>query len=144
MTLGVGSPEYGAFIDAVRNGPIQDVEGYLVVHPNFVDLPDNNGWTPLHYAASSGNDSTIQLLLRCGSTALDFPDNFGWCPLFYAAWYGCDSTMTILKVAGTTTLSFDLLTSQTQKLQAPIPEDEVLEIRFRIYFRRSLISRLLF
>ena len=103
--------------------------------------PDSFGYTLLHYAAWN---STVELLLRHGSISLDSLDINGRTPLHLAIMNGRDSTVKILKAVGATILSIDLLNSiQIEKFQAPIPKEEILEIRPRIYFVRSLTSCLL-
>ena len=207
MALDHNSLEYKAFLEAVKTGQLEEVDRHLAVHLEFLDLADgngskplywaaqsghnsivelllergstvldspaNNGLTPLHLAAWNGRDSTVRLLLQrgstsrdshdsigmtplhwavydgldsmiefllqCGSTSLDSTNNKGWTPLYLAARQRHDSTVKILKSVGGTTLSVEQLNpEQIEKLQAPIPEKEILEIRNRIYFRRSL------
>ena len=210
LSSGHNSPEYQAFIKAVKDGRTANIEDYLAAYPEFLDLTDrhgkkplhrattkgrgsvvklllqhgstslasldNEGWTPLHYSALHGHNSIVELLLRCGSTSLDSHTNKGWtplhlavsgghhsmvelllqhgsnffdsptyvgrAPLFYATRGRYYSAMKILKAVGATLSLKGLNYEQIEKLQAPIPESEVLEIRFRIYFRRSLLSQL--
>lgn len=178
MALDYNSPEYLTFIRAVGKEQLDEVERHLVEYPELLDLADDYGsgplhWaahnghnfmielllqrgstaidsvnkygrTPLHFAAWKGHDSTVKLLLQRGSTSLNFPDSNGRTPLYFALWGGHDSTAKILKAVGASISSFDKLTpEQIEKLQTSIPEEEILEIRSRIYFIRSLTSCLL-
>lgn len=227
-----GPPEYRAFINAIKYSSLEEVERQLTDHPDFLDLPNSDGVTPLHYAAGvggiaqhikvelllqrgstsinsfdqsrrtplhcavrSGSDSTVALLLRFIRSirsirfgteeciSIDVPDSTGMTPFYYAVWHGrdsvvelllrhalqdgdcisidisewcgmtplhtavyngCNSTVKILKAIGCTTASVKYLTpQQIEKLQEPISEETVLEIRSRIYFSQSLLSCLL-
>ena len=130
---------------AVGNGHDSTVELLLKCGSTALDSPDKCGRTPLHYAARNGHDSTIELLLRYGSTSLNSPDNNGWTPLHFAASRGHDSAVKIFKAMGGTILHLkNLISWQVEKLQEFIPEDEILEIRSRIYFVRALVERLLY
>ena len=70
-------------------------------------------------------------------------------PLHLAAVNGHDSTVKIFEAVSAIPLSFDELDpEQLEKLQQSIPSshtfnNEILGIRFRTYFRRSLLLRLL-
>ena len=52
-----------------------------------VNAQDDDGLTPLHYAALSGNVRIISLLLENGAV-VNIPDKKGLDPLHYAAWQG--------------------------------------------------------
>ena len=119
----------------------------LLEHGTSLEFTDNDGQTPLHYAAWSGRDSMVELLLRNGSTSLDLPDNDGCTPLRLAASSRrrLDPTIRILKSVGATFPTFDGLRDESIAiLQEAIPEKEVLEIRHRISFVRTLTKRLLY
>lgn len=128
-----------------------------------IDSRSNEGNTPLHHAALHGFDSTVELLLRKSSHSLDCSNNDGRTPLYFAGLRGHKSIVRILRAAGATIPifdhsefdNFDPDLPQLQQLQLPqlwqitamlqevIPEEEILEIRSRIYFNESLFSRLL-
>ena len=154
MALDHNSSEYHAFLKAVKKGQLEEVEPHLVKHPEFLDLADPDGNTPLHWAAGYGCDSIVELLFQHGSIAFNSPDYHGLTPLYWAAWHNRDSMVKILKAIGGTNLSLKAIGGtnlslnqlnliQVETLQASIPEKEILEIRFRIYFTRSLTSQLL-
>ena len=97
----------------------------------------------MHYVANRGHDSTVELFLQHSSTSLNSPDNEGWTSLHLAVYSWSGLPVKILKAAGATILNLeDLSPTQIEKLQAPIPEYEILEIRHRIYFTQSLTSQL--
>ena len=52
-----------------------------------VNAQDEDGLTPLHHAALSGNVRIISLLLESGAI-VNIPDKKGLDPLHYAAWQG--------------------------------------------------------
>ncbi len=52
-----------------------------------VDIPSNNGTTPLCQAASIGSAKMIEALISIGSQALDIPDERGITPIIAAADY---------------------------------------------------------
>lgn len=108
------------------------------------DLPDSGGWTPLHLAAQHGPQSTVELLLRKSSVSLNSTTIYDWTPLYIAILNGKRSIIRIFKALGATVVSFSNLSETAiQMIQESIPEDEIIEIRFRIYFNQSLLSRLL-
>ena len=39
------------------------------------DKPDNDGWTPLSYAAARGHEGLVKMLLRREEVNSDKPDN---------------------------------------------------------------------
>jgi hypothetical protein len=49
-----------------------------------VNVKDNRGWTPLHYAAFWGHDDLVELLLFYGADP-DAIDNDGATPFYYAS-----------------------------------------------------------
>ena len=115
-----------------------------------LDALDSHSMTPLHYAARFGRCSTVELLLRFGSQALNsLSFTLQWTPLQYALTTENKEKAHILRAVGASP-DFDLeefepLTPvQIEMLREPILEEEVLEIRFRIYLGPSLVSHVLF
>ena len=106
MALDHTSPEYQAFLEAVKNGQIADVEQHLTELPEFLDLADNHGRRPLHRAAENGRDSMVELLLQRGSSTshIDSTTRVGMTPLHYAAENGHDSTVELFLQCGSTSL----------------------------------------
>lgn len=95
MALDPNSPEYQAFIEAVKKGQLAEVKKLLDAYPELLDLPNFFGKTPLHVAASNGRDSIVELLLSRGPSSLRFGrqhgsislnslDSLKWTPLDWA------------------------------------------------------------
>lgn len=106
MALDHQSPEYRVFIKAVKKGQLEEVEQHLDAYPDFLDLPDIEGWMPLHFAAENEHNSMVRLLLDRGSTSIDSLTNAGSTPLYVATWDGNDSTIELLLNRGS--MSLDL------------------------------------
>ena len=62
-----------------------------------VNLTDNYGLTPLHYAAKSNNKDIAEFLLSVGADAKS-KDNNAWTPLHYASCYGHDNLAASLAI----------------------------------------------
>jgi ankyrin repeat protein len=69
-----------------RNGTSEDDLRFLVnvCGNDAVHAVDDDDRTPLHWAASFGNDSAVRVLVECGAE-IDRQDNFGCTALFGAA-----------------------------------------------------------
>ena len=67
--------------------------GGKYINPN---KPDNNGRTPLMWAAWNGHDRAVKLLLEREDISPDRPDNNGRTPLMWAAGNGHDSAVKLL------------------------------------------------
>ncbi|KAF9031528.1 ankyrin, partial [Hymenopellis radicata] len=44
-----------------------EITRYLIDQKASLDLPDNSGWTPLHIAASAGNEDVALELVGAGA-----------------------------------------------------------------------------
>ena len=60
---------------------------------------DEDGSTPLHWAAGYGTSANIQVLLAAGADGMA-RDKFGSTPLHDAAWYGTSANIQALLAAG--------------------------------------------
>ena len=57
-------PLFGDTInDAAQDGDLKIVEAVIYEKPELIRSKDNNGWTPLHYAASLGRELVVEFLL---------------------------------------------------------------------------------
>lgn len=65
----------------------------------LVNLKDDNGQTPLHYASKSGFANGIRLLIDCGAE-IDIHDNHGFSPYLWAAIAGKDEAIGLLLSVG--------------------------------------------
>jgi len=77
------TPAHYMFNDQIREGQNDRTFQLLVKAGANLDLPDNQGKTPLHWAVSNGNLRYIRTLLNGGANA-NILDNLGRTPLHYA------------------------------------------------------------
>lgn len=103
--------------------------------------------TPIMLAAMNGQSTTIETIMRLGCTTIDTPDMFGT-PLWYAIRYTIrkDSSVRVLKALGADRSTFlrKLSGEDEKRMNEHIDEDYSLDVRYRVYFQRSLSARLLF
>ncbi len=64
-------------------GDAAKVKAFLDSNPNLVNARDQNGQTPLHWAANKGHIRIVKMLVD-GGAKTDVKDNTGWTPLEYA------------------------------------------------------------
>ncbi|KAL2073364.1 hypothetical protein VTL71DRAFT_10688 [Oculimacula yallundae] len=55
----------------------------LLSDDSEISLPDSDGWTPLHWAASNGHPAMVKLLVM-KNAQLEIEDTQGWTPLIWA------------------------------------------------------------
>jgi hypothetical protein len=66
-----------------------------------VDAKDDNGWTPLSWAAERGHEAVVKLLLGTGKVDVDAKDEeYGWTPLSLAAENGHEAVVQLLLGTG--------------------------------------------
>ena len=134
---------------ATWNGHVLAIETLVRLGSKAIDTPNNDGWTPMFAAALNGHVSAIETLVRLGSTAIDTPDNDGWTPVCWAArrgYTGCLKTLKLLGADCSTDGISDremISDEMVELLNARVDEDEAWEVRYRVYFRQSLVDRLL-
>ena len=73
---------------AVLEANISEILECLSHHGVDVNLPDEQGMTPLHLAAREGLNETIKLLLTVPNIKVNSTSNNGWTPLHIAARLG--------------------------------------------------------
>jgi len=61
------------------------------------DKPDNDGRTPLLYAARNGCTGVVKLLLKRGEVDPNKPDNLGQTPLMAAPRWGSQELLKLLE-----------------------------------------------
>ncbi|KAH8744950.1 nb-arc and ankyrin domain-containing protein [Hyaloscypha finlandica] len=66
----------------------------------IADSIDDDGRTPLSWAAERGHVATIKLLLATGKVDVDSRDMTNWTPLLYAAWKGHAAIIELLLATG--------------------------------------------
>ncbi|KAE9123284.1 hypothetical protein PF007_g7111 [Phytophthora fragariae] len=90
---------FSLFLHATRSGDVRTAQLCLRSEQN-VDEVDHLGRTALHWAALSGSDEVLSLLLRNGAS-IDQQDTLdGLSALHYAAFYGHIKTTRLLVAAG--------------------------------------------
>ena len=124
-------------------GYVSVIETLVRFGSTAIDTPNNDGWTPMHAAACTGHVPVIETLVRLGSQAIDTPDKYGWTPMFAAT--RCNNvksfkTLKLLGAKGTLSWKNDKISKLSN---TPIDENESAELRYRVYFQRSLAARLL-
>ena len=63
-----GKPFSGRELRRVASrGDSRRMAGFLEQKPEFIDQPDQNGWTALHLAVRAGHTEVVQLLLQAGA-----------------------------------------------------------------------------
>ncbi len=77
----------GEIHDAAKNGDLANVKALLKDEPALVASKDNDGATPLHWAALNGHKEVAELLLAYKAN-VDARNNIGDTPLGAAAAYG--------------------------------------------------------
>jgi hypothetical protein len=65
-----------------------------------LDSTDEDGMTPLLWAAETGQDAVVQLLLDADSVEIDLKDACGWSPLHRAARNGHEAVVKLLQSQG--------------------------------------------
>ena len=66
-----------------------------------INVKDNHGMTPLHWAARKGHTTIVEYLLTKGAE-INVKDNDGWTPLHFAAYRGRKDVVALLQTKGGT------------------------------------------
>jgi ankyrin repeat protein len=93
--LGAGPAVAAEIHDAVRSGDVAAVKALLDQTPALVNLKDESGQTPLHWAAQGRNPALVPLLVERGAD-VKAADNRGISPLHLLAHGGNLAGMTLL------------------------------------------------
>ena len=90
--------KYGTFIAAVAGGDIDAVKMFLDAGTD-VNAKDDEGWTPLHGAASEGHKEIVEMLIT-NDADVNAKTTWGGTPLHRAAIYGYKEIAEVLIAAG--------------------------------------------
>ncbi|KAM0425053.1 hypothetical protein ACHAPT_009612 [Fusarium lateritium] len=71
----------------------------LLQRPHSVNVKDSDGRTPLSYAAQTGNEAVVEMLLAANGVYPDSSDSMGQTPLSYAAKKGHEAVVKLLLAA---------------------------------------------
>ena len=104
ISVGEKIPDSGgmeAIHFAVQHAPLETFKKFVDIHQKDLDVNarDNNGSTPLMYAAESGNPDAVSVLIKAGAD-VNAQNNDGWAPLIYAAESGNPDAVSVLIKAG--------------------------------------------
>ncbi len=86
---------------AAFDGDLTQVESFVKEDPSVVSHRDDEGRTPLHYAARNGHLDIVQFLLKNGAD-INAYDTEGWTPMRFAKFKGQMRTYDYLKAQGAT------------------------------------------
>lgn len=73
--------------DAMRKSDLPQIQALLKSDPSVVSRKDENGWTPLHFAAAEGHKDVAELLIA-NKADVNARNNHGSTPLHDAAYEG--------------------------------------------------------
>ncbi len=90
---------YRSIHQCAINGDAAGVSAELKAHPEEVNLPEDDGLTPLHLAAENCHTNVVVLLLEKGAK-LGVKGNDDETPLHLAAQEGCADVVAILLTKG--------------------------------------------
>src|SRR4051812_6287827 len=77
----------GTIHDAAKEGNVDEVKRLVAADSSLLELQDESGTRPLHWAAFAGKTEVIKFLLERGA-AIDPADYSGSTPLHYAVYMG--------------------------------------------------------
>ena len=81
------------------SGPLEMLDALLAAGA-ACDATDSEGWTALHYAASSGQGELVARLIKAGAPLNAVTRDRGWTPLTRAAFRSCPHVIEALLAAG--------------------------------------------
>ena len=100
ITLLAFAPVMGAEIhDLSQQGDIDSVKALVQGDPGLIDLADETGHTPLHYAAASGQTEVAKFLVSEGAN-VNALNNVNQSVLLYAAYFGNAEILDTLIASG--------------------------------------------
>lgn len=131
---------------AALQGKVEVVERLVELGSQALDTPDLHGNTPIYAATFNGHVAVIEALVRFGSKAIDIANNLNVTPIQAAGRMGrleCLQTLLVLGASCPIESTEKWSKTMIKHLGRRMKDDEVLELRYRVYFKQSLTSRLL-
>ncbi|MGP8200312.1 MAG: ankyrin repeat domain-containing protein [Limisphaerales bacterium] len=104
----------GEIHDTARDGDLERIRTLLKDNPGLVFSKDNDGWTPLHFAAANGHMEVVELLLA-NKAEVNAEASNGWTPLRLATLRGHKDIAELLRKYG----SQDTVTTVATSTDAP-------------------------
>jgi ankyrin repeat protein len=89
----------GEIHDAAKSGDLVKVKALLKGNPDLVFSKDNDGRTPLHWAAAGARKDVVELLL-VNQAEVNAKNKEGWTPLHWAALQGQKDMAELLRQHG--------------------------------------------
>ena len=132
---------------AIWNGHTSTIKTLVRLGSQVIDVPGGlSGQTPIGVAATIGNALVVEMLMQLGCTTIDAPNRHDIPPISLAVRGGHVDCLKTLKMLGAKypSVLFDDATGMKELLDTPIDEEEFVDLRYRVYFQRSLSARLLF
>ncbi|OQW65818.1 MAG: hypothetical protein BVN35_22050 [Proteobacteria bacterium ST_bin11] len=132
---------------AIRYNHANIIEKLICFGSKSINTPSVGGRTPMRMAASNGCTNALESLVRLGSNELDTQSFLEVPPLREAAYNRHRETTCILLSLGHSCDNFhsDFFTSDfIRSCKEEVTEDYAGEVRYRVWFSRSLVARLLF
>jgi ankyrin repeat protein len=100
VALAWSSPAFcGEIHDAARDGNLEKVKALLKGNPDLVFSKDDQGETPLHFAANLGHKDVVEFLLA-KKADVNAKANNGWTPLYVAGRTGHNDVAELLRQHG--------------------------------------------
>jgi hypothetical protein len=129
----------GLFFAALRC-KLNTVELFVELGSTSVDTPDDFGSTPLHWAVCMNRNKMVELLIKLGSRVMD---TSGFQIILSCYWMEPITFKTLLAFGYNQKYNEYCAANNIRSIE-PFGEDEVAEIRYRVYFQRSLVHKCLF
>ena len=96
---GLDSLDQTALLAAISHNSLDEVQ-LLLAHGADVNLADNAGWTPLHYAAWFASSSVVLKELLDHGASIDARNGRGITPLYFASVTGHEAQVRLLLERG--------------------------------------------
>jgi lysophospholipase len=88
-----------AYSHVVREGDTSSLQYLIQEYGDLIDIPTEDGFTPLHAAVCSGQSECVKILLRRGAS-IHLRNGYNYSPLFNSVLFGQRDCMLILRMAG--------------------------------------------